>query len=88
MCDTNSCGSDPKGIPTILKVSGEQRRAFLRGLVSLPLAAVLADPRLAHAAGEGLEHVSVTTPSGGRYDEEDAALSWARTLSFFRHHLG
>ena len=27
-------------------------------------------------------------PSGGRYDEENAALSWARTLSFFHQHLG
>ena len=27
-------------------------------------------------------------PSGGRYDEEDAALSWARTLSFFHQNLG
>ena len=26
-------------------------------------------------------------PSGARYDEEDAALAWARTLAFFRQHL-
>lgn len=26
-------------------------------------------------------------PSGGRYDEEDAALAWARTMAFFRQHL-
>jgi carboxymethylenebutenolidase len=26
-------------------------------------------------------------PSGGRYDEEDAALSWARTLAFLTAHL-
>ncbi|WP_299442456.1 dienelactone hydrolase family protein [uncultured Rhodospira sp.] len=26
-------------------------------------------------------------PSGGRYDEEDAKLAWARTLAFFAQHL-
>lgn len=26
-------------------------------------------------------------PNGGRYDEEGTALSWARTLSFFRQYL-
>ena len=26
-------------------------------------------------------------PSGGRYDEEDAKLAWARTLAFFHRHL-
>lgn len=65
MCDTTSCGGDPKEIPVTLKVPGTERRAFLRGLISLPLAAVLADPGLARAAGEGLEHVSLTTPGGG-----------------------
>ena len=64
MCDTTSCGGDPKPIPTTLKVPGTERRAFLRGLISLPLAAVLADPGLARAAGEGLERVSLTTSGG------------------------
>lgn len=27
-------------------------------------------------------------PSGGRYDEADAKLSWERTLAFFKQHLG
>jgi carboxymethylenebutenolidase len=27
-------------------------------------------------------------PSGSRYDEEDARVSWSRTLAFFRKHLG
>ena len=27
-------------------------------------------------------------PTGSRYDEEDARLSWARTLAFFRKNLG
>ena len=41
------------------------RRAVLTGLASLPLAAVLADPRLAAAAASGLEEVSIELPSGG-----------------------
>jgi len=40
------------------------RRSVLTGLAGLPLAAVLADPRLAAAAAAGLEPVSLTTPSG------------------------
>jgi carboxymethylenebutenolidase len=40
------------------------RRSVLTGLAGLPLAAVLADPRLAAAATAGLEEVSLTTPSG------------------------
>jgi len=40
------------------------RRSVLTGLAGLPLAAVLADPRLAAAAAAGLEDVSLTTPSG------------------------
>lgn len=27
-------------------------------------------------------------PSGARYDEDDAKLAWARTLTFFHRHLG
>ena len=27
-------------------------------------------------------------PTGSRYDEEDAALAWQRTLAFFKQHLG
>ncbi len=46
------------------------RRQLLTGLAistvaGLPLAAILADPRLAHAAAAGLEDVSITT-AGGR----------------------
>ncbi len=44
------------------------RRAVLtslaQGIAGLPLAAVLADPRLARAAAAGLEGVSLTTPGG------------------------
>ena len=27
-------------------------------------------------------------PSNGRYDKEDAQVSWKRTLAFFAKHLG
>jgi len=40
------------------------RRQVLTGLASLPLAATLADPRLARAAAAGLETVSLTTDQG------------------------
>lgn len=40
------------------------RRSVLTSLAGLPLAAVLADPRLAAAAAAGLEEVSLTAPSG------------------------
>ena len=70
MCDTKSCGGKAKTILTTVPTA--QRRAFLQGLVNLPLAAVLADPRLAHAAGESLEQVSVTTSSG---DSSNAYLA-------------
>ncbi len=48
------------------------RRQVLTGLVHLPLAAVLADPRLARAAAAGLREVSITT-AGGR--DVSAALA-------------
>ena len=44
---------------------GLARRELLIGLAGLPLAAVLADPRLARAAAAGLETVTITT-AGGR----------------------
>lgn len=40
------------------------RRRVLGGLASLPLAALLADPRLARAAAAGLETVTLTTAQG------------------------
>ena len=50
---------------------GIARRDILIGLAGLPLAAVLADPRLARAAAAGLETVTIAT-AGGR--EVSAAL--------------
>ena len=40
------------------------RRQVLTGLAHLPLAAVLADPRLVRAAASGLQEVSITTAGG------------------------
>jgi carboxymethylenebutenolidase len=64
MCDVVSCGADDKSRP-VLEVPDAQRRAFLRGLISLPLAVVLAHPLLAKAAGDKLSQVTVKTASGG-----------------------
>ncbi len=52
------------------------RRTVVSGIAGLPLAAVLADPRLAAMAAETLEDVSVTT-AGGR--EVKAALALPAT---------
>ncbi len=50
------------------------RRRFLKGLTSLPLATVLANPRLAAAVSAGLEEV-------------EAKLADANTLSRIRHPI-
>jgi carboxymethylenebutenolidase len=63
MCDEFSCGADFSHMPPI-EVPEEKRRAFIKGLVSLPLAAVLMDPVLARAAGDSLESVTIKTASG------------------------
>jgi carboxymethylenebutenolidase len=65
MCDIVSCGSNDDSMPPI-PVTDQQRRAFLRGLMTLPLATVLAHPILARAAGDRLEPVTVTTASGDK----------------------
>ena len=49
------------------------RRSFVASLAGLPLAAVLADPRLARAAAAGLEDISLTT-QGGRNVKASLAL--------------
>jgi carboxymethylenebutenolidase len=63
MCDEFGCGTDYSHMPPII-VAEEKRRAFIKGLISLPLAAVLADPVLAKAAGKELETVNIKTASG------------------------
>jgi len=63
MCDLKSCqtGATAGRLPA---VSDEDRRRFLKGLVALPLATVLAYPDLARAAAARLEPVAVDTRSG------------------------
>lgn len=58
MCDEISCTPNAKG-PAIV-VSDEQRRLFLKGLASLPLATVLAYPEFALAEAERTETVSLS----------------------------
>jgi carboxymethylenebutenolidase len=63
MCDEFGCGTDYSHMPPII-VPEEKRRAFIKGLISLPLAAVLADPVLAQAAGKELDTIKIKTASG------------------------
>ncbi len=62
MCDLLGCGNQ-QNLPPI-KIDPEERRLFLKGLASLPLASVLAFPELSRAAAGKLEAVSITLPSG------------------------
>jgi carboxymethylenebutenolidase len=57
MCDLDGCGAH-RDMPPIV-VPDEERRAFLKGLVALPLAAVLFDPILARAQAENAEMVEI-----------------------------
>lgn len=70
MCDLNGCGKQANMPP--LHVDPEQRRLFLKGVASLPLAAILAYPDLARAAAGSLETVTTTLDSG---KEVSAALA-------------
>ena len=60
MCDLDGCGAH-KDMPPIV-VPDEKRRAFLKGMAVLPLAAVLFDPTLARAQADTLKMVSVNVP--------------------------
>lgn len=62
MCTLDGCGPKSK-LPPIV-VHEADRRAFLAGLASLPLAAVLADPALAQASAARVEMVTIPTPKG------------------------
>lgn len=64
MCDIDGCGSQVDLPP--IQVDPEQRRRFLRGAASLPLAAVLAHPALAAAAADSLSTVSTKLGDGSR----------------------
>jgi len=63
MCTLDGCGTH-RDMPPIF-IPETDRRAFLAGLGSLPLAAVLADPALAQAAAASLEPVSIKTAVSG-----------------------
>ena len=62
MCDLDGCGAH-KDMPPII-IADEDRRAFLKGLVALPLAAVLFDPGLARAQAAQLQMISIDVPGG------------------------
>jgi carboxymethylenebutenolidase len=62
MCTLDGCGTHAD-LPPIV-VPDEKRRLFLAGLVSLPIAAVLADPTLARAAAATLDTITVATSEG------------------------
>ncbi|MBX2868743.1 MAG: dienelactone hydrolase family protein [Acidiferrobacterales bacterium] len=62
MCEITGCG-EHQNLPPI-EVSQEERRLFLKGLATLPLATVLAIPELTHAAADSLSDVSITTAGG------------------------
>ena len=70
MCDITSCGA-PSSLPEI-RVSRADRRRFITGLATLPLASVLAIPQLSRAAADRAETVTVT-----RSDGESASASLA-----------
>lgn len=59
MCDIKGCGNHHKLPP--MRISSPNRRMFLKGLVSLPLATVLAYPELTRAAAEATQTVMLTT---------------------------
>ncbi len=65
MCDLDGCGSAQTMPP--IQLSDSQRRAFLAGLASLPLASVLAFPDLAQAAGMRTEMVSIAGSNGATF---------------------
>ena len=62
MCDLEGCGAH-KEMPPII-IPDEQRRAFLKGLATLPLAAVLFDPLLARAQAATAEMIEIDMPGG------------------------
>ena len=70
MCDLNGC-NEQSLLPPI-NVDEKQRRLFLKGIASLPLATVLFHTELAHAAAETTEKVTLTLADGR---EVSAALA-------------
>jgi len=70
MCDLNGCGKQAAMPP--IQIDPAQRRLFLKGVASLPLAAILAYPDLARAAADSLQTVTTTLNDG---TEVSAALA-------------
>ncbi len=70
MCDADSCSMN-RNMPPI-GLSDTDRRRFLRGLASLPLATILAYPDLSRAATDRTDTLTITT-RGGR--EISAAIA-------------
>jgi carboxymethylenebutenolidase len=62
MCDLHGCGAH-RNMPPIV-VPNEARRAFLKGLASLPLAALLFDPILARAQADKTQMTEIVTDDG------------------------
>ncbi len=60
MCTLDGCGSG-NDLPPIV-VAEADRRAFLAGLASLPIAAILADPALAQVSADRVETITIPTP--------------------------
>lgn len=63
MCTIDGCGSKTTLAP--IPLAQADRRAFLAGTMSLPLATVLAFPELARAQAARLTDISIPTPNGG-----------------------
>ncbi|WP_334175325.1 dienelactone hydrolase family protein [Pseudoxanthobacter sp.] len=64
MCTLDGCG-EHQNLPPLI-VAETDRRAFLAGLLTLPLAAVLADPALAQAQGATAQPFSIDTMGGAK----------------------
>ncbi|GAB4359137.1 MAG: dienelactone hydrolase family protein [Gammaproteobacteria bacterium] len=62
MCDEISCGTHDTRPP--VPVPDEKRRLFVKGLASLPLAAVLANPELTRAAAHKLMPATIKNERG------------------------
>lgn len=61
MCELDNCLANRPPAPTI---SDQQRRLFVKGLVALPLATILADAGLAHAQAQRGETIRQTLADG------------------------
>lgn len=65
MCDIKGCGSTQSDKP-LPQATGEERRSFLKGMLALPLAVVLADPLLAQVAGSRTRSVELALGGGNK----------------------